>query len=128
MSYESCWMCFFFFFKQTTAYVFLISDWSSDVCSSDLDRLAGDRDHRRHGVSPSRSRRHAAAQGDRKSVVKGKSVSVRVVLGGRRSIQKKHRSTHQHRVLSDMIDGNTDIIVHIYTIRLKDLCLDNRTI
>src|SRR3546814_8427070 len=27
---------FFFFFKQKTAYVMRISDWSSDVCSSDL--------------------------------------------------------------------------------------------
>src|SRR3546814_4125220 len=26
----------FFFFKQKTAYVMRISDWSSDVCSSDL--------------------------------------------------------------------------------------------
>src|SRR3546814_7616494 len=26
----------FFFFKQKTAYEILISDWSSDVCSSDL--------------------------------------------------------------------------------------------
>src|SRR3546814_6055225 len=31
-------MCvlFFFFFKQNTAYVMRISDWTSDVCSSDL--------------------------------------------------------------------------------------------
>src|SRR3546814_3467435 len=31
-------MCFrlFFFFKQRTAYEMRISDWSSDVCSSDL--------------------------------------------------------------------------------------------
>src|SRR3546814_8667109 len=50
-------LCFFlfFFFKQKTAYEMRISDWSSDVCSSDLDRqseaviliadtkLAGDR-------------------------------------------------------------------------------------
>src|SRR3546814_8072203 len=28
----------FFFFKQKTAYEMRISDWSSDVCSSDLDR------------------------------------------------------------------------------------------
>src|SRR3546814_7499576 len=27
----------FFFFKQKTAYEMRISDWSSDVCSSDLD-------------------------------------------------------------------------------------------
>src|SRR3546814_10497041 len=29
---------FFFFFKQKTAYEMRISDWSSDVCSSDLER------------------------------------------------------------------------------------------
>src|SRR3546814_8764646 len=28
--------CDFFFFKQKTAYEMRISDWSSDVCSSDL--------------------------------------------------------------------------------------------
>src|SRR3546814_20553687 len=31
----SC-ICFFFLFKQKTAYEMRISDWSSDVCSSDL--------------------------------------------------------------------------------------------
>src|SRR3546814_13092047 len=31
---------FFFFFKQKTAYEMRISDWSSDVCSSDLQQLA----------------------------------------------------------------------------------------
>src|SRR3546814_2551127 len=30
-------LCLFFFFKQKTAYEMRISDWSSDVCSSDLD-------------------------------------------------------------------------------------------
>src|SRR3546814_2745231 len=29
---------YLFFFKQKTAYEMRISDWSSDVCSSDLDR------------------------------------------------------------------------------------------
>src|SRR3546814_9229671 len=32
----SCWLFVFFFFKQKTAYEMRISDWSSDVCSSDL--------------------------------------------------------------------------------------------
>src|SRR3546814_16734430 len=32
---------FFFFFKQKTAYEMRISDWSSDVCSSDLGHIAG---------------------------------------------------------------------------------------
>src|SRR3546814_3144444 len=31
-------MLYFFFFKQKTAYEMRISDWSSDVCSSDLRR------------------------------------------------------------------------------------------
>src|SRR3546814_7087739 len=33
---------FFFFFKQKTAYEMRISDWSSDVCSSDLCPLGID--------------------------------------------------------------------------------------
>src|SRR3546814_8163073 len=41
-------MAFFFLFKQKTAYEMRISDWSSDVCSSDLKRAARHRivDHR----------------------------------------------------------------------------------
>src|SRR3546814_9281087 len=31
-----------FFFKQKTAYEVLISDWSSDVCSSDLLEISND--------------------------------------------------------------------------------------
>src|SRR3546814_4534968 len=40
------YVCYFLFFKQKTAYEMRISDWSSDVCSSDLDRfleIFGDR-------------------------------------------------------------------------------------
>src|SRR3546814_1655172 len=44
---------FFFFFKQKTAYEMRISDWSSDVCSSDLPRRA----------QPGRASPDAAAQG-----------------------------------------------------------------
>src|SRR3546814_9406635 len=43
---------FFFFFKQKTAYEMRISDWSSDVCSSDLDR--------RRGLTPSDATRNPA--------------------------------------------------------------------
>src|SRR3546814_7957995 len=38
-----CCCCVFFFFKQKTAYEMRISDWSSDVCSSDLN-FSVDRD------------------------------------------------------------------------------------
>src|SRR3546814_5313219 len=45
---------YFFFFKQKTAYEMRISDWSSDVCSSDLRPLP------RHEPG-----RHAVRRGDR---------------------------------------------------------------
>src|SRR3546814_12159404 len=90
----------FFFFKQKTAYEMRISDWSSDVCSSDLNgarwpRVLGGRPGR--SCQEGRLWRHAAEAGDRrrgqdrKSVVSGKSVSVRVDLGGRRIIKKKKK-------------------------------------
>src|SRR3546814_14569821 len=61
----------FFFFKQKTAYEWRISDWSSDVCSSDLGlrlqpAVAPPRVHRAalllpradlHGLFPARRRR-----------------------------------------------------------------------
>src|SRR3546814_92785 len=37
-----------FFFKQKTAYEMRISDWSSDVCSSDLDAVPGEAQGRLH--------------------------------------------------------------------------------
>src|SRR3546814_9673873 len=43
-----CLSLFFFFFKQKTAYEMRISDWSSDVCSSDLVALLLEHGH--HGI------------------------------------------------------------------------------
>src|SRR3546814_11100269 len=78
-----------------------ISDWSSDVCSSDLARIAASRTWR--GVSKSgspaasetMSRPSRCMSADRKSVVEGKSVSVSVDLGGRRII-KKQKTRHYY--------------------------------
>src|SRR3546814_17273958 len=88
-----------FFFKQKTAYEMRISDWSSDVCSSDLlartaPHLAryrtGDADQISFRRVPAHLFRGRGFRGpDRKSVVSGKSVSVRVDLGGRRLIKTK---------------------------------------
>src|SRR3546814_5668109 len=50
-------MTFFFFFKQKTAYEMRISDWSSDVCSSDLRPGA---DHR--STHPDLRRGHQRAR------------------------------------------------------------------
>src|SRR3546814_19927270 len=108
-----------------------ISDWSSDVCASDLVQLVQRLDVETHDAHVERAGdlvgalahtgehdalgRHAGVQraaqfadrddvgtdagashplqdGDRKSVVEGKSVSVRVDLGGRRIIKKKNKN------------------------------------
>src|SRR3546814_10635655 len=99
--------CLLFFFKQKTAYEMRISDWSSDVCSSDLERLAPDlaeQFHQRRQIGVGAADVEDSGPGvavkrlhhqDRKSVVSGKSVSVRVDLGGRRSIKKKNMKQHQ---------------------------------
>src|SRR3546814_19070250 len=115
-----------------------ISDWSSDVCSSDLQRdyPEGAWHHPRrcdaalppaapvrwlaelrartvgeggrlgdHGqASSQRGRRLLADAGlrgrDRKSVVSGKRVSVRVDLGGGRHIKKKKQNhTNKHNIV-----------------------------
>src|SRR3546814_11570230 len=115
----------FFFFKQKTAYEMRISDWSSDVCSSDLleCRPSSGKGHG-SGISlgivliaawmPSAAKscisssyKSATVRGRRASILSsprlvrqsrrseerrvGKRVSVRVDLGGRRSLKKKNK-------------------------------------
>src|SRR3546814_10850676 len=48
----------FFFFKQKTAYEMRISDWSSDVCSSDLRPCTVGKQHRQREAE----RRHPVTE------------------------------------------------------------------
>src|SRR3546814_10980008 len=111
-----------------------ISDWSSDVCSSDLDQnlrqeyqhaaetredavdqqaleravrqaLRGQRAERHDaGADAVHDRRRPREHGledqkqDRKSVVEGKGVSVRVDLGGSRNIKKKNNKNSTKKI------------------------------
>src|SRR3546814_18553652 len=128
--------CFVFFFKQKTAYELRISDWSSDVCSSDLHagllhssrdtgtlppiQLRGPfcgprpRQLRRNNKSIRAFRhnydralkekrrwapiphRETPAPSPLRSEERrvGKSVSVRVDLGGRRVLKKKKKRSY----------------------------------
>src|SRR3546814_18921995 len=93
-----------------------ISDWSSDVCSSDLSLQPQQRsaDEQTELYNVDRVSKSEGLDGlpadysklppqvpelgpDRKSVVSGKSVSVRVDLGGRRNIKKKNKKCTIHR-------------------------------
>src|SRR3546814_1434396 len=61
----------FFFFKQKTAYEMRISDWSSDVCSSDLfNRLLVAIVDRGHGqpTAEQRRRRHDRGGGEKRGM------------------------------------------------------------
>src|SRR3546814_6667172 len=111
-----CVVCFFFF-KQKTAYEMRISDWSSDVCSSDLRRrergrglcrrraraaalwLALDRLRPHH---PSRHRRHPlwrrAAGGRLRSAAAREELARPARLaGGRRALRRFHGAVRQPR-------------------------------
>src|SRR3546814_18175061 len=88
---------FFFFFKQKTAYEMRISDWSSDVCSSDLlvriemakGRLAARRqqkvvhadailDNFEHRARAVRPQAVARGQPDRLLIIEGSAVRQRL--------------------------------------------------
>src|SRR3546814_12882856 len=78
-----------FFFKQKTAYEMRISDWSSDVCSSDLQ--FGGEQYPAATVGPI-YRDSWLTWGAHLEIGRAscrESVSVRVDLGGRRIIKKK---------------------------------------
>src|SRR3546814_7017815 len=111
------WVVLCFFFKRKTAYEMRISDWSSDVCSSDLhgslqllaevgkwlqkeDLVPERADARLFKMAPyivlastflivvvMPFGPDAYFTKDRKSVVLGTSVSVRVDIGGRRILK-----------------------------------------
>src|SRR3546814_14999459 len=103
----------FFFFKQKTAYEMRISDWSSDVCSSDLFVVAeramvggrrkiivkavGGRGTK-GDLGAGKQRLHRLCRSEERRV--GKECVVRVDLGGR-SIIKKKKETHNNECRID---------------------------
>src|SRR5262245_64615077 len=52
----SCYFCFFFFFSSRRRHTRCLSDWSSDVCSSDLRRRHRDRRVAQGGRRPADAR------------------------------------------------------------------------
>src|SRR3546814_16300464 len=96
-----------------------ISDWSSDVCSSDLqsdfDAVLADRfgnavgGESWHEDVAARLRGRGISLRDRKSVVSGKSVSVRVDLGGRRIIKKKNTNMNTLSIVATHKNQNTTL-------------------
>src|SRR3546814_20150024 len=103
-----------FFFKQKTAYEMRISDWSSDVCSSDLPGRRPTDPGRPPGSprrAPPRRTRRSCGRGRRATTATcsagrplrseerrvGKECVIRVDLGGRRIITKTKTNSNNQR-------------------------------
>src|SRR3546814_9813094 len=105
-------MCVFFF-KQKTAYEMRISDWSSDVCSSDLqDRqrrehdLAGRRGNvRRCGGRPGLRAEDRAAQHQQQS---------------ERELDRRDREIAQVVVVEDPLEQVAQVLGHEFAQYLRD--------
>src|SRR3546814_4642843 len=80
----------FFFFKQKTAYELRISDWSSDVCSSDLNRRSSTTLPRLSAAH------HSFAVGERyPSIVRMAGVFADVPCWGAPEVFRKMDSRHE---------------------------------
>src|SRR3546814_20563357 len=82
-----CWLLFFFF-KQKTAYEMRISDWSSDVCSSDLSLFQ--RNWHPRAKSASAGRKH---HGSRRTASGRRRGSVRSGSSGQQYVERAGRKT-----------------------------------
>src|SRR3546814_3060881 len=102
-SFYSLFSCFkFFFFKQKTAYEMRISDWSSDVCSSDLNRPRRDPGERMapHELDESRDRErgpapHAEPGGGHMDIQNARRLALLVIAGHQH--QPRPRADEQQR-------------------------------
>src|SRR3546814_6801613 len=80
----------FFFFKQKTAYEMRISDWSSDVCSSDLPVREGFRGVVRTLRLRDDHRSWHRSRADRRSLGQGEGV-LRAARGGQARLSRRGR-------------------------------------
>src|SRR3546814_19930941 len=102
----------FFFFKQKTAYEMRISDWSSDVCSSDLHLMHRSlvRPCRRDGPAAVLRRRPMAAIGfvngtiEKGFVGQLKTLSIRAAIEIRPNPSKNGDVQPDYRVYSEGVE------------------------
>src|SRR3546814_3344636 len=83
-------LCSFFFFKQKTAYEMRISDWSSDVCSSDLGDPA-DRRRFLDDLLVLRAPRLAGVRADYDRVLRQRNTLLKTAGAARRGSRSEER-------------------------------------
>src|SRR3546814_6472379 len=91
----------FFFFKQKTAYEMRISDWSSDVCSSDLAEVVGPELHQ--GGELADPQQAEDENGDQDAVAEGQHIEAPARL---RLVGHRARRERRHlALLHEAVDG-----------------------
>src|SRR3546814_3255097 len=132
-----CHRFFFFFFKQKTAYEMRISDWSSDVCSSDLaaDRAAAAvEEHDAHARRP--CQRGQLHLGELQRPARGHQAAVLGAVG----VAEHHRLPVAAGAQVGAIDGvveqrahhrrrseeHTSELPYLMRISYDDFCLTNK--
>src|SRR3546814_11565039 len=91
-------MFVFFFFKQKTAYEMRISDWSSDVCSSDL---RGEAPRVIAPVERAGAEENSIGEGAREGAQRRFDVAVR-----------KHHEDLAFAVRNDLVEGEAAVALH----------------
>src|SRR3546814_18558890 len=91
-------MFVFFFFKQKTAYEMRISDWSSDVCSSDL---RGEAPRVIAPVERAGAEENSIGKGAREGAQRSLDVAVR-----------KHHDDLAFAVRDDLVEGEAAVALH----------------
>src|SRR3546814_18918580 len=89
-------MWLFFFFKQKTAYEMRISDWSSDVCSSDLGQAKGTESHGKDRIH--RHRHHGGAHGRPPARWRPRGDELRAQDTGARGAEEERPRSEERRV------------------------------
>src|SRR3546814_11184355 len=102
-----CLLCFFFF-KQKTAYDMRISDWSSDVCSSDLEEVGGRLPRQDRGAGPFVLAalivdRHTIELGGRIALAAEADEAAGKRLGGR--VRRRTGQIVEHQAMDRRADG-----------------------
>src|SRR3546814_9935439 len=120
-----------FFFRQKTAYEMRISDWSSDVCSSDLAGL-----HRLRQRLPRQPARGAVADaGDLDRLLAGRQLRQRAGVANLDLFGLgRGRAQHVRDVLGDLVAGDRQARSEEHTSELQSLmrtsyavfCLKNK--
>src|SRR3546814_4812936 len=127
----------FFFFKQKTAYEMRISDWSSDVCSSDLRRQRPtrnsrasrtDRGFQTHARRPWRGRaaplRHS--RNDRDTTARPPPSGPRASAPGRRTRRRPTPGAPVHHRPAPRSEEHTSELTSLIRISYAIICLKKK--